>query len=448
MTKYTVQPTLTRTSNFKTNDVALAGIQGTKPIVSIGQFTTESHRRKDSIHNSMVINAAKMKGTILVSLYAEQQVGAAMNLFSLQKWAKSVGVSVVEPFVQNSMFRLPIVFSQTALDSKLRFRDYFDINVWNNMSLLMNGTPLIPWETFIEQAPKKYIFVAIVNSLRKEERPIYIDDEITEQAYCNDTYHYFTGKFSFYINLLQTKVVRRVCLSFYKTIMNIDEFTNVVYGNEKTSDVIVWFQIWKGFSKNNRVRVFQQHFHRSRETLTMLHTSRKISDDSQRYIKKFLKSEPGKYTAISIRTMLRGKYLPRSNHSSFFHNCIKELGSVINSKNITPSNIFVAMDLGRFGDNVVENYIYKKIIKNIETEVFQTVYNNSLTMRKWEQSFIQASSGITDSGYIAAMQRTIVENGQCLILFGGRSNFQKVLLLTYKEKHSHKSCIYEVCYER
>ena len=359
MTKYTVQPTLTRTSNFKTNDVALAGIQGTKPVVSIGQFTTESHRRKDSIHNSMVINAAKMKGTILVSLYAEQQVGAAMNLFSLQKWAKSVGVSVVEPFVQNSMFRLPIVFSQTALDSKLRFRDYFDINVWNNMSILMNGTPLIPWETFIEQAPKKYIFVAIVNSLRKEERPIYIDDEITEQAYCNDTYHYFTGKFSFYINLLQTKVVRRVCLSFYKTIMNIDEFTNVVYGNEKTSDVIVWFQIWKGFSKNNRVRVFQQHFHRSRETLTMLHTSRKISDDSQRYIKKFLKSEPGKYTAISIRTMLRGKYLPRSNHSSFFHNCIKELGSVISSKNITPSNIFVAMDLGSFGDNV-ENFIYKK----------------------------------------------------------------------------------------
>ena len=29
-------------------------------------------------------------GVILVSRYAEQQIGAAMNLFSLQKWAKTV----------------------------------------------------------------------------------------------------------------------------------------------------------------------------------------------------------------------------------------------------------------------------------------------------------------------------------------------------------------------
>ena len=387
-------------------------------------------------------------GRILVSLYAEQQVGAAMNMFSLQKWAKYVGVSVIEPFVQNSMLRLPIVFSQQQLDTKLRFRDYVNIDIWNNMSTVMNGTPLVPWESFVDQAPKKFIFVAIINSLRKEEREIYIDDEIVNQEYCNDTFYYFTNKYRFYINRLQTKMVRRVCLSFYKTIMDIDKFTSAIYGNISPSDVIVWFQIWKGFSKNNRVRIVQQHFHRSRETLSMLHTSKRISDDSQKYIKEFLKSEPGKYTAISIRTMLRGKYLPRSNHTSFFHNCIKELGGVIKSPNISDSTKFLAMDLGRFGDSIVENYIYKYIIKNIEADLFQTIYNNSLTMWKWEQSFIQATNGITDTGYIAAMQRTIVENGQCLVLFGGRSNFQRTLLLTYKEKNANKTCIYEVCYEK
>ena len=447
--KYTVQNTISRTNHFRTIDIALADIQGTKTTVSTGQFTTESYRSKDGIiHSSMAINTAKTKGTILVSLYAEQQVGAAMNMFSLQKWAKSVNVSVVEPFVQNSMLRLPIVFSHRELAAKLRFRDYFDINAWNNRSISMNGSTLISWETFIDQAPKKYIFVAVVNSLKKEKRLIYVDDEIMEQKYCNDTFHSFIKRYSFYINWLQTKLSRRVCLSFYKTAINIDEFTNVIYGNNNSSDVIVWFQIWKGFSKNNRVRVHQEHFHRSPATLAMLHTSKRILDDSQRYVREFLKSESGKYTAISIRTVVRGKYLPRNNHSSFFHNCIKELGSVINFANITDSKIFVALDLGRFGDSVVEKFINRSIIKNIKTEIFQTVYNNSLTMWKWEQSFIQATKGITDSGYIAAMQRTIVENGQCLVLFGGRSNFQRSLLLTYKEKHINESCIYEVCYEK
>ena len=97
-----------------------------------------------------------------------------MNMFSLQKWAKYVGVSVIEPFVQNSMLRLPIVFSQKELDTILCFRDYTDIGIWNNMSIVMNGTPLVPWESFVDQAPKKFIFVAIINSLRKEERNIYI----------------------------------------------------------------------------------------------------------------------------------------------------------------------------------------------------------------------------------------------------------------------------------
>ena len=428
--------------NYNLNNVTNNGSLHHIKNINITASTTATY--KTTIHASNDMQGTT-KGMILVTLYAEQQVGAAMSLFSLQKWAKVVHASVIEPFVQNSMFKLPIVFSEKTLAAQLRFRDYFDIDIWNNMSISMNGTPLIPWETFIDQAPKKYIFVAIVNSLRKEERSIYIDDEIKEQEYCNSTLDHLINKYSFYINhLLHVKLVRRVCLSFYKTIMHIDKFTEIIYGNFSSSDVIVWFQVWKGFAYHARVRVLEQHFYRTKQTFTMLHTSKRISDDSHRYIREFLKSEPGKYTAISIRTMLRGKYLPRSNHSSFFHDCIMKLGGVISSTNTK----FLAMDLGRFGDRVVENYIYKYIIKNIETELFHTIYNNSLTMQKWEQSFIQATNGITDSGYIAAMQRTIVENGRCLVLFGGRSNFQRTLLLTYKEKHSNETCIYEVCYQK
>ena len=414
---------------------------------SINYSVITSYKDEKTVHavNNM---HTTMQGMILVTLYAEQQVGAAMNLFSLQKWAKLVGASVVEPFVNNSMFKLPVVSSEKQLAVQLRYSDYFDIDIWNNMSIAMNGTPLIPWEEFIDKAPKKYIFVGIVNSLEKEERTVYIGDEIMKQKYCGNAFINLTNEYSFYIDhLLQVKLVRRVCLSFYKTIMHIDNFTEIIYGDFSSSDVIVWFQVWKGFAHHDRVRVLQEHLFRSKKTFAMLHTSKRISDDSKKYIKIFLNSEPGLYTAISIRTVLRGKYLPRSDHSSFFHDCIKKLGSVISSISIVNSTKFVAMDLGRFGDRIAGRFIDKNVMNDIEIDVFQTVYNDSLTMLRWEESFIQATNGITDSGYIAALQRTIVESSQCLVLFGGKSNFQRSLLSTYKEKHINASCIYKVCYK-
>jgi len=384
------------------------------------------------------------RGVILVTRYAEQQVGAAMNMFSLQKWAKTVGASVVEPFIQNSEFRLPIISSQDSLNRRLQFSDYFDIDTWNKMSILNNGTPLISFETFLQYKPKKYIFVTIINNPKMVKRSTHVNEELFEEPLCQDTFDWFNTKYDFYINqLLQVQVARKVCLSFYTTRMNIEDFTNIIYGDLDPTDAMVWIQIWKGFSKNNRVKIYQEHFHRNNKSLSMLKTSKRISDDSQKYIKKYLTSDS--YTAISIRTVVRAKFMPNADHILFFQNCIGKLEEVISS--ISNNTVFMAMDLGRFGDSIAERFINKTVINFIEQKVFQTVYNNSLTMKKWEQSFIQATNGITDSGYIAAMQRTILENSRCLIMFGGRSNFQRSLLLTYKEKHGNQSCVYEVCYE-
>ena len=63
------------------------------------------------VHHEYIKNEITTKGRILVTTYGEQQVGAAMSMFSLQKWAKAVGAAVIEPFVQNSTFTLPIITS-------------------------------------------------------------------------------------------------------------------------------------------------------------------------------------------------------------------------------------------------------------------------------------------------------------------------------------------------
>ena len=402
----------------------------------------------DRVFTASHKNEITTKGWILVTTYGEQQVGAAMSMFTLQKWAKTVGASVIEPFVQNSTFTLPVITSQRQLADHLRFRDYFDIDIWNDMSIIRNGTPLISWENFVNQSPKKFIFVILLKHVYGEQRQVYVDDEITQQAICNDIFVTFKDNYRFYVHhLLRIQLVRKICLSFYRNAMHIDDFTNIVYGNFSSSDTLVWFQLWRGFTGVNRVRVSQQYFYRSPETLDMLSTSKKIKADSLHYIHNILKSKPREYTAISIRTALRAKHTPKPDHEFFFCNCLKKLRDVITSTNTSVDNVmFMSMDLGQFGDIEANSFLSEELMHYIETSIFQIVYNNSLTMEEWEQSFVQATNGITDNGYIAAMQRTILENSKCLVMFGGRSNFQRSLLLSYKEKHKNENCLYEVCY--
>jgi len=376
----------------KVIDATSVSIQNAQNLTSTGHIAT--HKSIDTViqnKHTITTPTSPTKGRILVTQYGEQQVGAAISMFSLQKWAKTVGASVVEPFVQNSTFTLPIITSQQQLADCLQFRNYFNIDIWNNISIAKNVTPLISWDSFVSEVPKKFIFVIILKKLCKEERPIYADSEIVQQPICNNTFASFMKNYDFYINhLLKIKLVRKVCLSFYKTVLDIDNFTNIIYGNYKSSDTVVWFYLWKGFTKTNRARVFQPYFYRSPEILNskMLHTSKKISDDGENYIRKVLRSEPGKYTAISIRTVLRAKHTPSVDHMSFFHNCIDKVGRIINHMNITDHVIFLSMDLGRFGDMAAKSYMSKELISYIKLKVFQSVYNNSLTMEQWEQSFI------------------------------------------------------------
>ena len=421
---------------------------------SLGDAAAEDiNRIKDqflvALNTSKMHNKACKEGIIMVTLYAEQQVGAAMNMFSLQKWAKTVNSSVVEPFVINSVFKLPSVTSQAALSNTLRFSDYFNFNLWNERSVQYNGTPLISWEYFLNNKPTKYIFVNVINDLRKDvKKPVHIDDEITNQPFCKEAFSWFQRRCEYYTEkLVQAKLVRRVCLSFYNTRMNISDFTQHVYGPHDPSEVIVWIVIWKGFAYNDRVRVVQQYFHRSREILPMLHASNRVIKDAQNYVRQYLGTEFGEHVGISIRTVVRAKYLSGEEQKyTFFRDCLKNLGEAIQSLNITRKKVFMSLDLGRFGDKTQTLFISPPMISSIEDMLFQTAYNGSVTMQEWESSFIDSTNGVTDSGYIAAVQRTILDNSKCLIMFGGRSNFQRSILMEYKEKHGNNSCVYEVCY--
>ena len=139
----------------------------------------------------------------------------------------------------------------------------------------------------------------------------------------------------------------------------------------------------------------------------MVRSSDRIITDAQNYVRQYLGTEFGEYVGISVRSVMRAKYLtpPDEEHMyTFFKDCFNHLGETIASLNITNKKIFMSLDLGRFGDNIQRLVMSSHMITTVEDMLFQAVYNGSVKMQQWESSFVDSTHGITDSGYIAATE--------------------------------------------
>ena len=418
-----------------------------KPYYYKHEYLNSSQRRTHSSGNN---SGGGDKGFILASKYYEQQIGAAMNLLSLSKWAKIVGAFPVEPVVNGSRYFNYI--SEGELQNSLYFHDYFDIEVWNTMCLNVGAQPLVSWQAFKAHNHKKLILVLDTN--QQTSKFASINNGVMNEAACKKAFPSFEEEIRHY--LMQTlnvdmEIVRRVCISFIEhPSIHVNEFTSIIYGNLDPSSVVVWFQVWKGIQKNYRIKIIEPEYGRSLEVIKLIQSSQRIRDDSRKYVQNILKSDFRKYVAISFRAVQRAKYYfvkRKGSPMMFFNSCISQLQKTVN--NITTTGmVFLAQDLGRFGDITDEKYLTKTMITTIERELFQSVYSGKLTIDEWEQQFVEVTGGITDSGYIAAMQSEILKNSGCLIMFGGHSNFQRNVLYKFQKVHSNRNaCIYKVCYE-
>ena len=124
--------------------------------------------------------------------------------------------------------------------------------------------------------------------------------------------------------------------------------------------------------------------------------------------------------------------------------CINELREKLHNLG-SNQKLFLSIDLGRYGDSSATNYMSNNIIDSILRHTISVVYKNRTTVEEYERSFLTATGGIDDDGYVAAVQRTIVENSNCLVMFGGNSNFQRSILNNYVKNHK-SPCVVKVCY--
>ena len=105
---------------------------------------------------------------------------------------------------------------------------------------------------------------------------------------------------------------------------------------------------------------------------------------------------------------------------------------------------FMTIDAGRFGDPKQSSYLTRSTATAIINKLIKVTYNNSWNQTVWENTFIKATGGVSDSGYIASVQKEIVSHASAVIAAGGGS-FHSSLIHQHSSQSAQKHDVLQVC---
>jgi len=365
---------------------------------------------------------AGYKGYVFGWDYYEAQTCAARNLLGLQHWAGTLGFGVVEPFVCNSHYR-----ANNFLRSgkSLRFSNYFNITEWNQQVATMNyGKPLVTWEQFLEKASRQVIVVYVVISQPKTS--VYVDEAITEN--CLSSSRGFTIKTLTPFNFT---LVRQVCFEFNVHFpLSVNDFNRHIFGNFSKASLVFTFAPGVFAARINLKET--EFYHKG---AGWLYPSEHVVEHSKNYVEKFLKN--GNYVAVAVRSvklgvsLVKGQKMSKEWFANFLNNCSNEISGLLSNFS---ERRFLTLDIGRFGDPKATAYMSPATVNHFIASMVSVVYNMTWNSDQWEQSFVTATGGISDSGYIALVQKAIVTRATNVITAGSGtflgsmiSNHEKLL---------------------
>ena len=373
-------------------------------------------------------------GYILALTFREQQTRASDNLFSLQCWAKTLSVYIVEPYMQDSHLVVPVNDSQRKL---IRFSDSFDINAWQGATAKHGFAPLASWEKFLTEAPRELIVVHFnyakqaAQKLRKEQgmRLTHLAMDDTYKSGCvqekgfGAKLHYLTSQQNF-------TVVREVCFNFKDgDELTLYQFNRHLFGEFAPKQVTVLMEEWRGIKhevNGKRVVVYDACW-TELPVLSLQYSrpSQRLLCDASRYKHKYLRYS---YIAVIVRTE---KILLMDDRNLVMECLNKTLDLWRQTKKTTGIHLtFVSMDVGKYGS------LGTRLSNNTHEEFFRQIYGPNASIKMWEDTF-ESVTNVHDAGYIASLQKTLVAKAQCIVFVGGGS-FQKHAKYLYEKLHPDK----------
>ena len=392
------------------------------------------------------------KGTYVLSMtYSGQQGAGLRGMLSLQCFASNLGIPVyvVEPFISSSkvgLKRLP-----GDLNRALKFSDFFDLDHFNLASAVQKYANLCRWEDFLSNGPKKVIIVQFKTHGLKQTKVLWT----AKGSQC------YRGKSLRKLHLSKVfpcvvRVVSICCMIDDRhskfnpqQVTSMEAIYDTVFGNWKPDEVNLLFKEWvtrwyvPSSSKLDCKGVYE-HYIPERFS-----PSQQLLKHTKQYRKLFLHSR--NITAVMLRfehMLLKIK----NEHSVTVESCLEEIQATVKQMN---TSIFVSADIGKYGSNSWSYTLFRDLrfsskrasetMKALKRTLSRLVTN----LEMWEKTFSQATGGIVDKGYIAALQRTLASTADCIVLVGG-GNFQNIVLQEYIDNHPNpaQQCIYNICVKK
>ncbi len=344
--------------------------------------------------------------------YWEQSGSALASLYNLQCWASSVGIkNVVEPEVvpgSGSVFHFSN-FSRTS------FKDYFDIDEWNNRSVEHGHSKLVTWEYFVKYCFKDIVYVQILFPTANCKS----FEEISQLRWFK----------------LSGFRILTVCVPV--NISNTGLMEQIVGTGVQIPAVSVVFQQWRGISSSRHFRLRLQGTKcgsgysyikttEFRAPVSTVVVSKKIMDYYQSFVKNILNGR--KYIAIMLRNERLHKAFVTSNETESI--CLKYISSD-NDKAKAHGQASITIlfsDSGNHGSGSL--HTNKSKTSTFTEHVVQSI--KPLHSSDELDIILEKITKSKDSLLIALLQSTIAANARGLLLVGGGS-FQMMTLNRYME---------------
>lgn len=381
---------------------------------------------------AMDVSSAKRTGYILVASFREQQTKASDNLFGLQCWAKTLFVNIVEPYIRNSHFVLPMSSDQTDL---LRYRDIFDLDVWQLLTAQHKFAPLVSWSSFLRKAPREIIVVRFKYLTAKMSKKRKSSNESVTHLAVSGSFKEgcdINAEFSRKIQYLRSEhnftVIREVCFNFAQgDELTLFQFNRHLYGGLGPKTVTVLMEEWRGLGSmenGKRVILFDACLpSKYVQSVTYTWPSQQLICDAKKYRQKYLRTT--NYISLMVRTE---KIVSLNSSQEFMAGCLNETlkawKGLMASTGIQKT--FLSMDIGSYGSNslVEQNgdakyYPFLDLYRAFVRELFGPL----ATIRTWEFGFEEVAL-VRDLGYIGSLQKTLSAQSRCMVFTGG-GTFQR-----------------------
>ena len=381
-----------------------------------------------------------------------------------QCWGASLGRTtyIVEPFLSQSNLYHSSNF-WTSLDKgelheAAKFSEYYDLQYYNEKSLGDQSLSLVTWEDFLQDAPRDSVVLVIPEqSCSLGSSKHMPSGSVKLLSNCS-----FSKSFRDFIIGLKTynfHVVKTLCIhcSQLDGLLDIKELSNEI--SRAGKGVTLLINMGRNFAATSSwLRVPNTcAMSENPSRFTRLRPSLAVISHTQYYKKTIIRNK--RIIALMLRIerflMQQRSQRPVQNNLT---SCVKDALDIHDKiREERDAGTFLTLDVGRFGSHVMQrSRAVSRLtssggdtmdsITSLAKDTINHIYNGKFTLKTWEETFVEASGGITEMGYIAMLQRNIATEADCLILMGGGS-FQQVAAYQYIKNHPEPSsrCLHTVC---